>query len=75
MFFEISPTNRTDDPRQVKRWHKEWLVGELFENLPTDGLAVKFLSGMAKPKLGKNAKYANWAMAIKKCFIVIFQIY
>ncbi|WP_413390988.1 hypothetical protein [Prochlorococcus marinus] len=33
-FFEIPPTNRTADPKQVKRWHKEWLAGELFENLP-----------------------------------------
>ena len=30
-FFEIPPTNRTADPKQVKRWHKEWLTGELFE--------------------------------------------
>ena len=22
---------------QVKRWHKEWMAGELFENIPTDG--------------------------------------
>ena len=64
-FFEIPPTNRTADPRQVKRWHKEWLAGELFENLPCDGLVVKVNSGEVKLKLGVNSKAPNWALALK----------
>ena len=64
-FFEIPPTNRTADPRQVKRWHKEWLAGELFENLPCDGLVVKINSGEVKRKLGVNSKKTNWALALK----------
>ena len=64
-FFEIPPTNRTADPRQVKRWHKEWMNGELFENLPTDGIVVKVASGAIKQKLGVNSKCPNWAIAIK----------
>ena len=64
-FFEICPTKRTDDPRQVKRWHREWLSGELFENLPCDGLVVKVASGATKQKLGVNSRYPNWAIAMK----------
>ncbi len=64
-FFEIPPTNRTADPRQVKRWHKEWLAGELFENLPCDGLVVKVNSGESKQRLGVNSKAPNWAIALK----------
>ena len=64
-FFEIPPTNRTADPKQVKRWHNEWLAGELFENLPTDGIVVKVNSGNTKRELGANSKCSNWAIAIK----------
>ena len=64
-FFEIPPTNRTADPRQVKQWHKEWLAGELFENLPCDGLVVKINSGEVKRKLGVNSKTPDWALALK----------
>ena len=64
-FFEIPPTNRTADPRQVKRWHKEWLAGELFENLPCDGIVVKVASGKSKNRLGSNSKCPNWALAMK----------
>ena len=64
-FFEIPPTNRTADPRQVKKWHKEWINGELFENIPTDGLVVKVASGATKQKLGANSKCPNWALAMK----------
>ena len=64
-FFEIPPTNRTANPRVFKQWHKEWLAGELFENLPTDGLVVKVASGVIKQKLGINSKCPNWAIALK----------
>ena len=64
-FFEIPPTNRTADPKQVKRWHREWLAGELFENLPTDGLVIKINSGNTKKRLGVNSTCPNWAIAMK----------
>ena len=64
-FFEIPPTNRTADPKQVKRWHNEWLAGELFENLPCNGLVVKINSCEVKEKLGVNSKTPNWALALK----------
>ena len=35
--FEVPITLRTDDPRQVKRWHSQWIKNELFSNLPTNG--------------------------------------
>ena len=28
--FEVPITLRTDDPRQVKRWHSQWIKKELF---------------------------------------------
>ena len=65
LFFEIPPANRTADPRQVKQWHKEWLAGELFENLPCDGIVVKINSCEVKGKLGVNSKKTNWALALK----------
>jgi len=49
----------------VKRWHKEWLAGELFENLPTDGIVVKVASGATKQKLGVTSKCPNWAIALR----------
>jgi len=64
-FFEIPPTNRTADPKQVKRWHKEWMAGELFENIPTDGLVIKINSGNTKKRLGVNSVCPNWAIALK----------
>ncbi len=64
-FFEIPPTNRTADPKQVKKWHKQWLAGELFENLPTDGLVIKVNSVHTKKTLGANSKCPNWAIAMK----------
>ena len=64
-FFEIPPTNRTADPRHVKKWHNEWINGELFENLPTDGLVVKVASGATKQRLGVNLVAPNWALAMK----------
>ena len=65
MVFEIPSTNRTADPKQVKRWHKEWLAGDFFENLPTDGIVVKIASGLTKQKLGVTSKYLNWTIALK----------
>ena len=64
-FFEIPPTNITTDPRQVKRWHKEWLAGELFENIPTDGIVCKINSATTKKRLGANSSCPNWALAMK----------
>ena len=49
----------------MKRWHKEWLAGELFENLPCDGLVVKINSGHIKKRLGVNSTCPNWAIAMK----------
>ncbi len=65
-FFEIPPTNRTANPRDVKQWHKEWLAGELFADIPTDGLVVKVASGATKQRLGVNSVCPNWALALKE---------
>ena len=31
-FVEIPPNNRTADPKQVKRWHREWFAGDTLTN-------------------------------------------
>ncbi len=49
----------------MKRWKKEWLVGELFADIPTDGIVVKTASGATKQRLGVNSVAPNWAIAMK----------
>ena len=41
------------------------MAGELFENIPTDGIVVKVNSGATKQKLGVTSKCPNWAIALK----------
>jgi len=41
------------------------LAGELFENLPTDGIVIKINSGHTKKRLGANSKCPNWSLAMK----------
>ena len=61
----IPPTNRTANPRDVKQWHKEWINGELFADIPTDGIVFKLASGATKQRLGVNSVAPNWAIAMK----------
>ena len=62
--FEIPITLRTDDPRQVKRWHSQWIKKELFSNLPTNGIVAKCNSSMTKNILGVSPSSPNWAFAL-----------
>ena len=39
--------------------------GELFENLPTDGIVIKINSGITKKRLGASSRCPNWAIAMK----------
>ncbi|WP_269612982.1 NAD-dependent DNA ligase [Prochlorococcus marinus] len=62
--FEVPITLRTDDPKQVKRWHSQWIKKELFSNLPTNGIVAKCNSSMTKNILGASTSYPNWALAL-----------
>ncbi len=62
--FEVPITLRTDDPRQVKRWHSQWIKKELFSNLPTNGIVAKCNSSMTKNILGASPSSPNWALAL-----------
>ena len=62
--FEVPITLRTDDPRQVKRWHSQWIKKELFSNLPTNGIVAKCNSSMTKSILGASTSSPNWALAL-----------
>ena len=62
--FEVPITLRTDDPRQVKRWHSQWINNELFSNLPTNGIVAKCNSSSTKDFLGVSSSSPNWALAL-----------
>ncbi len=62
--FQIPITLRTDDPRQVKRWHSQWIKKELFSDLPTNGIVAKCNSSSTKNILGVGRSYPNWALAL-----------
>ena len=62
--FEVPITLRTDDPRQVKRWHSQWIKKELFSNFPTNGIVAKCNSSMTKNILGASPSSPNWALAL-----------
>ena len=64
--FEIPITLRTDDPRQVKRWHSQWVKNELFSNLPTNGIVAKCNSSHTKNILGASPSSPNWAFALTR---------
>ena len=64
--FEVPITLRTDDPRQVKRWHSQWIKKELFSNLPTNGIVAKCNSYLTTNNLGVSSSYPNWALALTR---------
>ncbi len=64
--FEVPITLRTDDPRQVKKWHSQWINNELFSNLPTNGIVAKCNSSSTKNSLGVSAFSPNWALALTR---------
>ena len=64
--FEVPITLRTDDPRQVKRWHSQWIKNELFANLPTNGIVAKCNSSLTKNFLGVGPSSPNWALALTR---------
>ena len=64
--FDVPITLRTDDPRQVKRWHSQWIKKELFSNLPTNGIVAKCNSSLTKHILGVSPSSPNWALALTR---------
>ena len=64
--FEIPITLRTEDPRQVKIWHSQWIKNELFSNFPTDGIVAKCNSSYTKEFLGVTSSSPNWALALTR---------
>ena len=64
--FEVPTTLRTDDPKQVKRWHSQWINKQLFSNLPTNGIVAKCNSFSTKSSLGVSSSSPNWALALTR---------
>ncbi len=64
--FEVPITLRTEDPKQVKIWHSQWINNELFSNLPTNGIVAKCNSFSTKDFLGVSSTFPNWALALTR---------
>ncbi|MFL2867553.1 MAG: NAD-dependent DNA ligase [Prochlorococcus marinus] len=64
--FEVPITLRTNDPKQVKRWHSQWIQNQLFSNLPTNGIVAKCNSSLTKNILGVSPSSPNWALALTR---------
>tara|TARA_B100000214_G_C23944624_1_gene617407 strand:+ start:595 stop:1197 length:603 start_codon:yes stop_codon:yes gene_type:complete len=64
--FDVPITLRTDDPKQVKKWHSQWIKNELFANLPTNGIVAKCNSSLTKNFLGVSQSSPNWALALTR---------
>ena len=64
--FDVPVTLRTDDPKQVKRWHSQWINKELFANLPTNGIVAKCNCSSTKNFLGVSSSSPNWALALTR---------
>ena len=64
--FNVPITLRTDDPRQVKIWHSQWINNELFSNFPTNGIVAKCNSYSTKNYLGVSSSSPNWALALTR---------
>ena len=64
--FEVPVTLRTEDPKQVKRWHSQWINNELFSNIPTNGIVAKCNSYSTKDNLGVSPTSPNWALALTR---------
>ncbi len=64
--FEVPITLRTDDPKQVKIWHAQWIKNELFSSLPTNGIVAKCNSSLTKNILGVSSSSPNWALALTR---------
>ena len=62
--FDVPITLRTDDPKQVKKWHSQWINKELFLNFPTNGIVAKCNSSSTKSFLGYSLSSPNWALAL-----------
>ena len=64
--FDVPITLRTDDPKQVKIWHSQWINNQLFTNLPTNGIVAKCNSVSTKDFLGLSPSSPNWALALTR---------
>ncbi len=64
--FDVPITLRTEDPRQVKIWHSQWMNNKLFSNLPTNGIVAKCNAFSTKDFLGVSSSAPNWALALTR---------
>ena len=49
----------------IKDLHNQWLSGQLWSNIPTDGIVVKINDKNIQEKLGQSGKCPRWALALK----------
>ena len=51
---------------ELARHHRSWQKGQLWNELPTDGLVVQLDDGQQRRKLGVNTVAPNYALALKR---------
>jgi DNA ligase (NAD+) len=51
---------------QLAHHHRSWLQGQLWSELPTDGLVVQLNDGKQRRKLGVNSVAPYYALALKR---------
>ena len=63
--FITNPYKIRSDYDGIKDLHNQWLSGQLWNNLPTDGIVVKINDKNIQEKLGQSGKCPRWALALK----------
>ncbi len=63
--FITNPYKIRSDYDGIKDLHNQWLSGQLWNNLPTDGIVVKINDKHIQERLGQSEKCPCWALALK----------
>ena len=63
--FVTNPYKIRSDYDGIKDLHNQWLSGQLWNNLPTDGIVAKINDKHIQERLGQSEKCPRWALALK----------
>jgi len=63
--FITNPYKTRSDYDGIKDLHNQWLSGQLWNNLPTDGIVAKINDKQIQETLGQSEKCPHWALALK----------
>tara|TARA_Y100001935_G_scaffold254179_1_gene262368 strand:+ start:878 stop:1648 length:771 start_codon:yes stop_codon:yes gene_type:complete len=63
--FITNPYKIRSDYDGIKDLHNQWLSGQLWNNIPTDGIVAKINDRHIQKTLGQSEKCPQWALALK----------